>query len=58
MRHCKSCVHCVIDLRALDMGVFVEMCSLDRHLIPRPFLCRLGCKNYKKCRRTEKLLFK
>ena len=49
MRHCKNCKNCVLDLRAmLDLGLCVEKCRVDGHLILRPFWSGLRCKNYKR----------
>lgn len=46
MRHCKSCRNCVIDTKALMMGVYVLKCRLGGHHILHPFWSGFRCSRY------------
>lgn len=53
MKHCSSCEHCIMDMKALMLGVYVSKCHVFGHNILHPFFNGFRCKKYKKERKHE-----
>ena len=43
---CWNCKHCVVDMKALMLGLWVEKCFLHDRIILHPFLKK--CKHWRK----------
>lgn len=48
LKRCSNCYHCIMDTRALNLGLFVEKCKLYDHVILRPFWSGWRCKGWVK----------
>ena len=47
-KRCSTCKHCIIDLRALNIGIFAEKCNKKKHIITKPFWKGWGCTAWEK----------
>lgn len=48
MKHCSNCRNCVIDAKALTMGIYIHKCRLGGHSILHPFWSGFKCSRWKK----------
>lgn len=49
MRHCRSCEHCILDLKALlASNVIVDKCDVMEHNIFHPTISGLRCRAYQR----------
>ena len=48
MKHCSSCENCIIDTRALTMGICIMKCRLGGHNILHPFFSGFKCSRYRR----------
>lgn len=48
MKYCSKCTYCVMDCKALTLGVVIDKCLKKGHLILHPFFRGWRCKEYKK----------
>ena len=48
MRHCSNCTYCVMDVKALNIGVVIDKCMKKGHLILHPFFSGFRCREYRK----------
>lgn len=46
MKHCKNCIYCVMDVKALNFGVFIDKCLKKGHYILHPFFSGFRCEEY------------
>lgn len=47
LKRCSNCKHCIIDLRALSIGVLVHKCTLKKRNILRPFWSGRQCDEWR-----------
>lgn len=43
-KRCSTCKHCIIDMKALNIGCFIEHCKVNGHFIRKPFWSGWGCR--------------
>ena len=48
LKRCSNCYYCIADLKALNMGIFIEKCRESNHLILHPFWSGWQCKEWRK----------
>ena len=47
-KRCSNCKHCVIDIKALNIGIYVDKCHKKKHIIINPFWKGWRCKEWVK----------
>lgn len=50
MKHCSKCRHCVVDMKALDLGIWVKKCRVNGHVILHPWFSGFRCLSFRKWR--------
>ena len=48
MKHCSSCRNCIIDMKALSMGIYIHKCRLGGQNILHPFFSGFRCGRYRR----------
>ena len=47
-KRCSTCKHCILDMKAMNIGIYAEKCSLKKHIIINPFWKGWGCQKWEK----------
>ena len=48
LKRCSNCMYCVLDWKAMMLGIYAHECYKKKHVIINPFWKGWGCKLWEK----------